>query len=131
MNRCLLDTSVVIAQADEGLTVELPEEAAISVATLAELHYGVLAAKTAEARQDRLRRLGTIESLFEPLAIDAQVGRAFASVAWTVKSAGGQPRARVMDLWIAATALAHKLPLYTRNGEDFRLLHEILEVHTL
>jgi predicted nucleic acid-binding protein len=36
-----------------------------------------------------------------------------------------------MDLWIAATALAHKLPLYTRNGEAFRLLHEILEVRTL
>jgi predicted nucleic acid-binding protein len=128
MSLCLLDTSVIIAQADEGLDVELPEKAAISVATLAELHYGVLAAKTEEARQDRLRRLGAIESLFEPIAIDAQVGRAFATVSWTVKTAGGQPRARVMDLWIAATALAHKLPLYTRNGEDFRLLHEILEV---
>ena len=131
MRRCLLDTSVVIAQTSEGLDVEIPEEAAISVATLAELHYGVLAAKTEEARRDRLRRLGTIEALFEPLPIDAHVGRAFATVAWTVKSSGGQPRARVMDLWIAATALAHKLPLYTQNGEDFRLLHEILEVRTL
>ncbi len=131
MSHCLLDTSVVIAQTDEGLDAELPEEAAISVATLAELHYGVLAAKTDEARQDRLRRLGTIESLFEPLAIDAQVGRAFATVSWTVKTAGGQPRARVMDLWIAATALAYKLPLYTRNGDDFRLLHKILEIHTI
>jgi predicted nucleic acid-binding protein len=128
MSRCLLDTSVVIAQTDKGLEMELPEEMAISVATLAELHYGVLAAKTEEERRDRLRRLGTIEVLFEPLAIDAHVSRAFATVAWTVKTAGGQPRARVMDLWIAATALAHKLPLYTRNGEDFRLLQEILEV---
>ena len=131
MSRCLLDTSVVIAQSDEGFDVELPEETAISVATLAELHYGVLAAKTEEVRRDRLRRLGTIEALFEPLAIDAQVGRAFATVAWTVKTAGGQPRARVMDLWIAATALAYKLPLYTRNGDDFRLLGEILEVHAI
>jgi len=131
MSHCLLDTSVVIAQTDEGLEVELPEKTAISVATLAELHYGVLAAKTEEARLDRLRRLGAIEALFEPIAIDAQVGRAFATVAWTVKAAGGQPRARVMDLWIAATALAHKLPLYTRNSEDFRLLQEILEVRAV
>jgi len=131
MSFCLLDTSVVIAQTAEGLEVELPDKTAISVATLAELHYGVLAAKTEEARRDRLRRLGTIEALFEPIAIDAQIGRAFATVAWTVKTAGGKPRARVMDLWIAATALAHKLPLYTRNSEDFRLLHEILEVRTV
>jgi predicted nucleic acid-binding protein len=131
VSRCLLDTSVIIAQTDENLNLELPEETAISVATLAELHYGVLAAKTEEVRRDRLRRLGTIEALFEPLAIDAQVGRAFATVAWTVKQAGGQPRARVMDLWIAATALAHKLPLYTRNTEDFRLLHELLDVRAV
>jgi predicted nucleic acid-binding protein len=131
MSLCLLDTSVVIAQTDEGLDVELPEKTAISVATLAELHYGVLAAKTEEARRDRLRRLGAIEALFEPITIDAQVGRAFATVAWTVKTGGGKPRARVMDLWIAATAVAHKLPLYTRNSEDFRLLHEILEVRTV
>ena len=30
---------------------------------------------------------------------------AYAAVAHAVKSAGGKPRARVMDLWIAATAL--------------------------
>jgi predicted nucleic acid-binding protein len=131
ISHCLLDTSVVIAQVGEGPEIELPEKAAISVATLAELHYGVLAAKTEEARVDRLRRLGAIEALFEPISIDAQVGRAFATVAWTVKTSGGQPRARVMDLWIAATALAHKLPLYTRNSEDFRLLHEILEVRAV
>jgi predicted nucleic acid-binding protein len=131
MTRGLLDTSVVIAQAEGGMEVALPEEAAISVATLAELHYGVLAAKDEATRRDRLLRLGVIEATFEPLAIDPHVGRAFATVAWTVKTAGGQPRARVMDLWIAATALAHQLPLYTRNGEDFRLLHEILDVRTL
>jgi hypothetical protein len=131
MSRGLLDTSVVIAQADEGLDASLPDEVAISVATLAELHYGVLAAKDEETRRHRLLRLGTIEAMFEPLAIDPQVGRAFATVAWTVKTAAGQPRARVMDLWIAATALAYQVPLYTRNAEDFRLLNEILEVRTL
>jgi len=115
MSRCLLDTSVVIAQSDEGLDVELPEETAISVATLADLHYGVLAAKTEELRRDRLRRLGTIEALFEPLAIDAQVGRAFATVSWTVKTAGGQPRARVMDLLSMAAKIRRKLAVLRGN----------------
>ena len=89
----LLDTSVLIARDDTAFEGALPEEAAISVASLAELHYGVLVAKNDEVRQERLRRLGAIESAFEPLPIDAPVARAFAAVAHAVKAAGGQPRA--------------------------------------
>jgi predicted nucleic acid-binding protein len=128
VSRGLLDTSVVIARAEEDLEAALPEEASISVATLAELHYGVLAAREGESRRVRLHRLGQVEALFDPLPLDAGVGRAFATVAHAVKAAGGQPRARVMDLWIAATALAYALPLYTRNLEDFKLLEELIEV---
>ena len=127
MSRGLLDTSVLIAREREDLEAVLPDEAAISVASLAELHYGVLVARD-EVRQERLRRLGAIESTFEPLPIDAAVARAFAAVAHAVKSAGRQPRARIMDLWIAATALTHGLPLYTRNLDDFAALSELVEV---
>lgn len=128
MSTGLLDTSVLIAREEEDLEGVLPEEAAISVASLAELHYGVLVAKNDEVRQERLRRLGAIESTFEPLPIDAPVARAFAAVAHAVKTAGRQPRARVMDLWIAATALTHGVPLYTRDPDDFAPLGELIEV---
>src|SRR5215203_4612802 len=129
MSRGLLDTSILIAfDEDAGLDAAIPEEVAISVATLAELHYGVLLVKTDFVRQQRLRRLGQLESIFQPIPIDAAVSRAFATVAHTVKLAGRQPRARVMDLWIAATALVHELPLYTRNGEDFTGLEALLDV---
>jgi predicted nucleic acid-binding protein len=111
--------------------VALPDEAAISVATLAELHYGVLAAKTEEIRRLRLQRLGQVEATFQPLSIDAEVARAFARVAHTVKKAGRQPRARVMDLWIAATALAHGIPLYTHNHDDFSPLRELIDVNPI
>lgn len=132
MSRGLLDTSVVIAQEeDDGLGSSLPEELAISVATLAELHYGVLVARTPEIRQHRLRRLGDVESLFHTLPIDAAVARSFATVAHAVKTAGRQPRARVMDLWIAATALTHSVPVYTRNPDDFEGLESLVEVHTV
>jgi predicted nucleic acid-binding protein len=132
MSRGLLDTSVVISRADDStLASALPEEVAISVATLAELHFGVLVAPDDTTRQYRLRRLGEIEATFEPLGIDAAVARAFAALAQAVRRAGRQPRARVMDLWIAATAQVHEVPLYTRNGDDFIGLDGLVEVRVV
>lgn len=128
VTRGLLDTSVVIAHTEEHLGTPLPEQAAISVATLAELHYGLLVTSDPTMRNRRIQRLVLVEAMFDPLPLDAEVGRAFATVAHAVKTAGGQPRARVMDLWIAATALAYGLPLYTRNFEDFKLLQDLVEL---
>lgn len=129
VSRGLLDTSVVIAR-EEDAEVEksLPQEISISAATLAELHYGVLVAKDEVTRRHRLQRLGVVESNLQPIAIDAGVARSFAAVAHAVKIAGRQPRARVMDLWIAATALTHKIPLYTRNPDDFQGLQGLIEI---
>jgi predicted nucleic acid-binding protein len=132
VSRGLLDTSVLIArEEDEHIATVLPEEIAISVATLAELHFGVLVAKDDVTRQLRLRRLGVIEAAIQPIAIDATVARAFATVAHAVKAAGRQPRARIMDLWIAATALALEIPLYTRNPKDFEGLQSLVEVREI
>ena len=132
LSRGLLDTSVLIArEEDPRIEPALPQELAISVATLAELHFGVLVAKDDETRQHRLRRLGIIESTFQPIPIDAAIARAFAAVAHAVKAAGRQPRARIMDLWIAATAMALQTPLYTRNPEDFEGLQSLIEVRVV
>jgi predicted nucleic acid-binding protein len=132
LSRGLLDTSVLIArEEDSELESSLPQEIAISVATLAELHFGVLVAKDDETRQIRLRRLGIIDATLQPIPIDASVARAFAAVAQAVKAAGRQPRARVMDLWIAATALALRIPLYTRNQQDFEGLQGLVEVRAV
>jgi predicted nucleic acid-binding protein len=132
MNRGLLDTSVVIVLGEEDELVErLPEEIAISTATLAELHYGVLIAKDDVSRQYRLRRLGVIEATIQPLSIDPTVARAFGAVSQAIKDAGRQPRSRTMDLLIAATALAHSLSLYTRNGEDFEGLQRLIDVRSI
>ena len=132
MSRGLLDTSVLIGSGEDSeLEAALPAETAISVATLAELHYGVLVATNEQTRQERLRRLGIVEATFQPVPIDAAIARAFAAIAYAVKNAGRQPRARVMDLWIAATALALQVPLYTRNAEDFRGLERLVEVRVI
>jgi toxin FitB len=122
--RAVLDTSVLLATDLAPLSGDL----AISTASLAELHFGVLVATDDRIRADRLRRLGLIESQFDALPVDAAVAREYGRLAATVAAAGRQPRARVMDLLIAATAAAHDAALYTRNPDDLRGLDQLLLV---
>ena len=124
--RGLLDTSVVIA-ADAS---DLPDEAAISTATLAELHFGVHRAKDEPTRGLRLRRLAEIESLFAALPIDESVARAYGELAALTVSAGREVRPRVVDLFIAATARAHGLPLYSRNRRDLEPFADLIELRS-
>ncbi|MBK5217001.1 MAG: PIN domain-containing protein, partial [Propionibacteriales bacterium] len=109
--RCLLDTSVLLGP-DPG---EIEGEIAISSASLAELHFSVLVARSDATRASRLRRLAIIEQTFQALPIDTTVAREYGRLAAAVVAAGRQPRARAMDLLIAATASAHGARLYTRN----------------
>lgn len=122
--RGLLDTSVVIAHD----AAALPEVAAISAATLAELHFGVFLAGDDAARHARVRRLTEIEARFDPLPIDAAVARSYGMLAHLVVTAGRRPRRRVMDLLIAATAHAHGVALYTRDASDFAGLEDEIEI---
>ena len=122
--RGLLDTSVVIARE----VAELPDEAAISAATLAELHFGVLLARDDAARSLRLRRLAEIESRFDPLPVDAPVARSYGMLAHVTVTAGRRPRRRALDLLIAATAHAHGIPLYTRDRADLAALERHLDL---
>ena len=122
--RALLDTSVLLGPAPEPIEGEL----AISSASLAELHFGVLVARTQEQRAERLRRLGVIERTFAALPVDAAVAREYGRLAAAVAESGRQPRARVMDLLIAATAASHGARLYTRNAADLAGLEGLLDV---
>lgn len=106
----------------------LPDEAAIAAASLAELHFGVLLAKSDDQRRTRLRRLAEIEARFDPLPVDAGVARSYGALAHMAVTAGQQPRRRVMDLLIAATAHANGVPLYTRDAEGFRALGEAIDI---
>lgn len=121
--RVLLDTSVLIGE-DEPPEVE----AAISVASLAELHFGVLVAPDDEERALRTQRLGAIESAFDPLPIGADVAREWGRLASAVSNRGGQPRRRAIDLAIAATANVHGVPLLTYNAGDFAIISDLTDV---
>jgi hypothetical protein len=122
--RAILDTSVVVS---EGIA-PIPGVLAISAVTLAELHFGILVAKTPETRAERLRRLSVLQRRFDALPIDDAVAASYGRLAAAVVDAGRQPRRRVMDLMIAATAHAHGARLYTRNATDFAGLEDLLDV---
>jgi predicted nucleic acid-binding protein len=121
--RAALDTSVLIA--DEG-PADL--EAAISAASLAELHFGVLVTGDADERARRAQRLGVIEATFEPLPIDAAVAREWGRLAAAVSARGGRPRRRAIDLVIAATANVHGAPLVTRDAADLAMIADLVQV---
>ena len=122
--KAILDTSVVLATD----VPELEGELAISAATIAELHFGVLVTADPDVRAERLRRLSLVQRSFDALPIDDDVAVSYGLVAAAVVAAGRQPRARVMDLLIAATAHAHDARLYTRNAADLVGLEHLLEI---
>jgi predicted nucleic acid-binding protein len=121
--RVVLDTSVLIGAEPPGEV-----EGAISAASLAELHFGVLVAAEPDERARRAQRLGVVEATFDPLPIDAAVAREWARLAAAVQERGGQPRRRAADLAIAATANVAGVPLVTHNEADFKLIADLVDV---
>jgi predicted nucleic acid-binding protein len=124
VSRGVLDTTVLIAS---DIT-PIPGELAISVISLAELRFGILVAKNDEVRAARLTRLTALQRRFDPLPVDDAVADSYGRLAARVAQVGRQPRARVMDLLIAATAHAHDASVYTRNPEDLAGLEDLVRV---
>lgn len=122
--RAVLDTSVVLATGLPALDGEL----AVSAVTLAELHFGVLVTADPAVRAERLRRLSVLQRTFDALPVDGDVAASYGAIAAAVVAAGRQPRARVMDLLIAATAHAHDARLYTRNADDLAGVESFVDI---
>jgi tRNA(fMet)-specific endonuclease VapC len=117
--RGVLDTNTVIMLPRVIDAASLPAEPLITAVTLAELSVGPLGASTDEERAARQAHLQQAEADFDPLPFDAQAARAFGLVAGSLRRAGRKASARAYDAMIAATALAHGLPVYTCNPSDF------------
>jgi predicted nucleic acid-binding protein len=116
----LLDTSVLIAQ-ESGRQLHrerLPQKAAISIVTKAELRLGVLAAADVGTRD---RRLTTLDSIAEMavLPIWGAVERVWAGMVAYLSVSGRN--VKVNDLWIAATAAAYGMPVITRDRDFYAL----------
>lgn len=124
----MLDTSVVI-DLDKLEPTQLPIEVAVSAITMAELAAGPHATNDPDERSRRQDRLQRAEAAFDPLPFDGNAARAYGRVFASVIASGRKARgARAVDLLIVATALAADLPVYTRNGDDFRSLAGLVDV---
>jgi predicted nucleic acid-binding protein len=120
----ILDTSTIVLLERIGVE-DLPSEPLITAVTLAELSVGPLVADDDAERSARQARLQQAEADFEPLPFDADAARAFGRVAATLRRAGRKVQARAYDAMIAATAVAHRLPLYTVNPSDFEGINDL------
>ena len=120
MTRGVADTSVFIAN-ESGRplsTTDLPDEIAISIITIGELRAGVLAASDVDTRDRRLSTLTHALSL-RPLPVDELVADSWGRLRVTLRDRG--LRMPVNDSWIAATAMAHGLPIVTQDDDYIEL----------
>ena len=115
----ILDTSTFIKLKRVTDESALPHEPLITAVTLAELSIGPLVAASDNERAIRQAHLQEAEADFDPVPFDADAARAFARVATSLRAAGRKPTARSFDALIAATALAHQIPVFTCNAQDF------------
>lgn len=124
----LLDTSVLIDWDDPAVSGALPDESAVCAVTMAELAAGPHLTNDPAERAKRQARLQQVESLFDPLPLDAAASRSYGQIVAAVVAAGRTHRSRVADLMIAATAHSSRLPIYTRNPDDFVGLEALVTV---
>lgn len=124
----MIDTSVVIDLEKLGAD-QLPIELAVSAVTMAELAAGPHATDDADERARRQDRLQRAEAVFDALPFDGEAARAYGRIYAAEMASGRKARGpRALDLLIAATACAAKLPIYTRNPEDFESLAGLVDV---
>jgi predicted nucleic acid-binding protein len=126
--RGVLDTSAFIAgeQGRALATDRLPDEAAVSVVTLAELELGVHLATSDTVRAARLHTLQAVRSTYVALPIDEPVAAAFAELVARARRTGRRPK--VQDTWIGATAHANGVAVYTQDDDFADLSVDVVRV---
>ena len=127
--KVLLDTSVVIDPS--GVVWPDDAELAISAVTIGELGFGIVKAADDIERVKRTIHLQRVRTVFEELPVDSAVAEAYVAVATALHIDGRSPRPRAFDLLIAATAMAHDLPLYTRDTKDVVALRHLVDVRSV
>ena len=114
--RAVADTSIFIGlEASRFDPTRFADfEWAVSAVTLGELRLGVIPAQTPDAAS---RRLSTYQlaQRFEPLPVDEPVSEAWALLVSRVRAAGR--KIPINDSWIAATAIAHGVPIVTQDAD--------------
>jgi predicted nucleic acid-binding protein len=116
----LADTSVFIARESERPLDEssMPDELGVSIVTIGELRAGVLVADDVRARE---RRLSTLTAALEldPVPVDDDVAAQWARLRVLLRET--ERSMPVNDSWIAATAMALKVPVVVQDDDYVEL----------
>ena len=125
--RLLLDTSVLIAADAPPADIDV----AVASVSFAELAYGVRVTTDPVQQAVRQARLERLTARLGPgLPFDDEAATAYGLLAGLVHAAGRNPRARALDLMIAATAYVNDAGVLTRNPADFAGLEPLVPVRT-
>lgn len=129
MSSGLLDTGIFIAKEVARPLGPLPDRVAISVISIGELELGVLVADDDDVRT---RRADTVALAREsdPIPISESVMTAWAHLVNDCRRAGVHRTVRLTDALIAATAVAHGLPVVTQDADFDQMAnaHHLLRV---
>ncbi len=108
---------------------QLPDRVAVSVVSLGELELGVLAADDGDVRARRADTLALARES-DPLPVSESVMTAWAHLVSDCRRAGIQRTVRLTDALIAATAVAHGLPVVTQDADFDQMAnaHHLLRV---
>lgn len=108
---------------------ELPAHVAVSVVTIGELELGVLAATTDATRARRAETLALARAA-DPIPIGEAAMTAWARLVSDCRNADVHRTIRLTDALIAATAIAHGLPVVAQDADYTRIAdaHAALQV---
>jgi predicted nucleic acid-binding protein len=114
--KAVADTSLFVAlEQARSRSGTVPDELVISVITVAELQLGVLVARDAAVRAQRLATAAFVRATFQPIPIDDAVAHVWAHLVADLRNRGR--RVPVNDAWIAATAMSRNLPVVTQDSD--------------
>jgi len=113
--RYLLDTNIVVALFRAELTVREKVSQShrlyVSVVVVAELYYGALASRQAALNLQRIHQFIAASVV---LPSDLETARQYSEIKIALRTAGKPIPDN--DIWIAAAARQHGLPLVSRDG---------------
>ena len=121
----LLDTNIAIAFLTDDGTLQRPDPASelfISSTAIGELYYGVLNSNKIDANRERL-----VDFIRDTVSIpcDNDTARIYGEIKTTLRKKGRPIPDN--DIWIAASAMQHRLSLVTRD-EHFGIVDRLTVV---